>query len=169
MLPALPCDQTRVGAPSGAIACQAWRRTPSAVVSQRSTTPAGGGETLRSGKKTRRSSDTKGTSAAAARPTARPVSFLGVTPLPTRNRGCEVELGRRKGVIVGRHRVADSLTTRRPDTIPPGDRRGATRPRRPRLLKRREQRHGGERPDVVQRPVRKAHRIRHPVVVSGRR
>src|SRR5881628_2720739 len=59
MLPPLPCDQTSVAAASGAPAHQAARRSPSAVVSARSSTPGGGSGTTGSGKKISRSSGTQ--------------------------------------------------------------------------------------------------------------
>src|SRR3989449_10415630 len=56
MLPPLPCDQTSVAAASGAPARQASRRSPSAVVIARSSTPGGRCGRSGSGKKISRSS-----------------------------------------------------------------------------------------------------------------
>ena len=56
MFPPFPCDQTSVGAPGGPAAYQAFNRTPSLVVIVRSSIPAGGSGTYRSGKKIRLSS-----------------------------------------------------------------------------------------------------------------
>src|SRR5881409_157010 len=56
MLPPLPCDQTSVAAASGAPAHQASRRSPSAVVIARSSTPGGRSGRSGSGKKISRSS-----------------------------------------------------------------------------------------------------------------
>src|SRR2546426_11739650 len=56
MLPPLPCDQTSVAAASGAPAHQASRRSPSAVVIARSSTPGGRAGRSGSGKKISRSS-----------------------------------------------------------------------------------------------------------------
>src|SRR5919198_4259799 len=71
MLPPLPCDQTSVAAASGVPAHQAARRSPSAVVITRSSTPGGGSGTAGSGKKISESSGTQEHPAASVATTAR--------------------------------------------------------------------------------------------------
>src|SRR5687768_13503191 len=53
MFPALPCDHSSTGPPTGGRVYQACRRRPSSVTMKRSSAPAGGGPTCRSGKKTK--------------------------------------------------------------------------------------------------------------------
>src|SRR5437762_13749370 len=74
MLPPLPCDQTSVAAACGVPAHQASRRSPSAVVIARSSTPGGRSGRSGSGKKISRSSGIQEHPATSAATTPAPAA-----------------------------------------------------------------------------------------------